>query len=245
MALTIVAILAPTGSSSSINPFTNTFTTSAEIGDTVVVLFNSSASGTLNAPTDSAGNTYTVDQQCNDTTNQRCGFATTKVTSRIVGGTTTLSVNTSGASFKGVAAFKISNISYNVKLRADKGGQSNTQASTAAPVTGTSGVFNNSHEFILAAYCWNSATTFAEPAGWTNPFGAGSFVTTTVTVVSCAIVYKEVNSTVAVNPSATLGVATTAGGCSMGYFTGYDALLLNNYQAIKVGDGMSTSERIR
>lgn len=244
--LTLTSILAPVGGGSSVQPFTNTITTSAAVGDTLIVLFVSSASGTLNAPTDSPGNTYVVQNQASASTNLRVGLATCLVTKPIVGGSSTISVNTSGSSFKGVAVSKIINTPGYWNLTVDKAVSSSTQT-TATPATSASGVLVYNHELLIAAYGWNSADTFAVPTGYTNPDGAGSKITTSSTVISAGYAYLEVSSSATSNPTCTLGASVSSCGTLATFNTGRLFMNNNNYNFAIAGegDGMSSTERIR
>lgn len=204
------SILAPSGSSAAVQPYTATYTGSANVGDYVFLDFISSGTGTLNAPTDSAGNTYTIMAQAS-TPNFRTGMAWTRVTKPIVAGVTTVSVNSGGTSFKGSAAFVITPQSSDLMLEPDKAAISSSQT-TINPVTGSSGTLATDFEIAIAFYGWTSADTFTETATWTNPQGAGAKISTTTTVVSAASQILFPTAKTALNPAPTIGASVSDAG---------------------------------
>jgi hypothetical protein len=116
-----------------------------------------------------------------------------------------VSLSSSGATFKGLGAWKVTG---GVFSSLDKSNALGSQ-STATPSTGTTGALTLADELAVAAYGWDGSQTFTEPAGWSNASAAGTKMTTTSTVLSGALVWLETSSGSALNPAATLSASTT------------------------------------
>lgn len=115
-----------------------------------------------------------------------------------------------------------------------------TTGTTTNCVTGTTLVTSYTTELVIAAYANQSANSFTATGSYTNMQNISDIAPT---------FNVGVESLVTTAPAAITGTATQPSGSKyvglVATFTTRPFQQMNNYQFVKVGDGMSVSERIR
>lgn len=212
--MTPVEILSAINTGSA-NNYTATFSGSAAIGDAAFVCICHDTSGTLPASmTDSVGNVFTRSAAAPGTggltvwdTTRRMGlYYCLSLTAAIVGGTTTITFTTGGSSHKELIGWKAVGGVFTV----DKANHNDSQASTATPTTGSTGVLASAVELAFAAYGYESNPSFTPPASWSQT--ATTQQTVNGSACSMSVCYLDVAATTALNPSPTLGAAQISAG---------------------------------
>jgi hypothetical protein len=175
---------------------------SAAIGSDYFAIGSSTGAGTFTSMVDSVNSTMTRDISVSNS--GRGGlWRLFAIAGALVSGSTTLALTSSGSSTKGIAGWVMTGGTVGAL---DKPGTSATGTGTSMTTTAT-GVLTQAVELAFALYQFVGTPTFTEPAGWTNVFGTGNYLATTVTVNNVAICFKETAATTTLSPTATLGTS--------------------------------------
>jgi hypothetical protein len=130
------------------------------------------------------------------------------LTTGLVGGVDTIRLTTSGSSHKTLQIWKVTG---GTTISQDVATNSDNQATTTTPVTGTTAATAQANEIAWSAFLYANAPTFTPPAGWTQT--ATTQLTANGGACTASGCYKILAATGTQNAnSPTLGTTETAGG---------------------------------
>lgn len=158
---------------STTNVSTTVLTTSAGVtaGDSIIVQFGmDSSTRTLSSVTDSAGNTYNIDQG-GSTTGRRMYIASCHNANALASGQTiTATTDAATSSQRTVSAFTVSGLATSSTL--DK--VNNNSGTSATWTSGATGTLSQADELAVGA-CWHqSANAHTPDSGWSEAFDISS-----------------------------------------------------------------------